>query len=74
MSHDRSVMLCCFNHILCCSLSGHDGEGQLLGCHKPQEDPQRLPRQDQVAEGSPRCRQRRLGQAVVSTIDVSQLT
>ena len=21
------------------SFSGHDGEGQLFGCHKPQEDP-----------------------------------
>ena len=48
------------------SLSGHDGEGQLLGCHKPQEDPQRLPRQDQVAEGSPRRSQREVGQGVVS--------
>ena len=36
------------------SFSGHDGEGQLLRCHKPQEDPRRLPRQDQGTEGSPR--------------------
>ena len=34
--------------------SGHDGEGQLRRRHQPQTDPQRIPRQDQVAEGPPR--------------------
>ena len=34
--------------------SGHDGEGQLRGHRQSQGDPQRIPREDQVAEGSSR--------------------
>ena len=51
-------------------VTGHDGEGQIRRHRQPQADPQRLPRQDQVAEGPPGCRQRRLGQAVVSVFSL----
>ena len=49
----RAVSAVCI-HEICRRVSGHDGQGQLLGARQPKEVPRRLPGEDQDAEGSPR--------------------